>query len=409
MPLPPRIPYAQGVPHPVFRWRSCIVGVLAACLWPASAAFAGQTPEDIPDLIRALRRRPPSSNQSASEPQTAILPTISSNPAIGVAVGALMSRSVRRGGVDSRMSTVHASVQFTTESQIVAAVRNDVHSRDDLWSVVGDTRLAKFQQRAPPLGSDVAEGAAAAVVQYDWIRLYQTAYRQLRGPLHVGLGYHLDTFKNMRPADDDDPAEALPPQVADASPATAIASGLSLGAMFDSRDNSLNASRGLYGRASYYYNPVFLGSDHDWQSLQLEGRAFVKLPSARRQVLALWTQAWYTLDGQPPYFSLPSPGWDTYGRSGRGYAAGLLRGNDWVYGEAEYRLDLMSNGLVGMVAFVNASNLSDIDGTYGGRAVGGGTGVRVKMSKHSGTNLAMDVSWGRYGQVGVWFGLNEAF
>ena len=392
--------------HRVVCRRSWAAVVLGLCLWPAAGTLAGQMPADIPDLIRGLRHQPLSANRSADEPQMSILPTISSNPAIGVSIGALMSRAVRRGGAASRMSTVHASVQFTTEKQIIGALRNDLHSRTDAWSLVGDMRLAKFTQRAPPLGTDVVEDAASAVVQYNWIRLYQTAYRQLRGPFHVGLGYHLDAFRDMKPADED--AE-LPPAVAGAYPATTVASGLSLDALFDSRDNSLNANRGFYGRASYYYNPAFLGSDHDWQSLQLEGRGYVRLPSERRQLLAIWTQAWYTLDGQPPYFSLPSPGWDTYGRSGRGYAAGLLRGNDWVYGEAEYRLDLMNGGLVGMVAFVNASNLSDIDGVYGGWAVGAGTGVRVKMSKRSGTNIAMDVSWGRYGQVGVWFGLNEAF
>lgn len=371
-----------------------------------SAPAAAQAPADIPDLIRALRHQPPSSNQSATEPQTSILPTISSNPAIGVAVGALMSRAVRRGGADSRMSTVHASVAFTTESQIIAAIRNDLHSRNDRWSLVGDSRLAKFQQAAPRLGSGVPADAPVAAVKYNWIRLYQTAYRQVRGPFHLGLGYHLDAFMDMKPAEDED---VLPPDVAGGYPATTVTSGVSLDALFDSRDNPLNASRGFYARASYYYNPVFLGSDRDWQSLQLDGRAYVKLPSERRQILAVWTQVWQRLDGRPPYLSLPSPGWDTYGRSGRGYAAGKLRGRDWVYGEAEYRLDLMASGLVGMVGFVNASTLSDAAGHYGGWAVGAGTGVRVKLNKRDGTNIAMDVAWGRDGKVGVWFGLNEVF
>lgn len=372
---------------------------------PAWPALAQQAPADIPDLIRLLRKQPPSTNQSADEPQTSILPTISSNPAIGVSFGALMSRAVRRGGPDSRLSTVNASVAFTTKSQIIAAVRNELHSANDAWSIVGDARLAKFQQAAPRLGTDRPADSNTLALKYNWIRLYETAYRQVRGPFRLGLGYHLDAYMNQEPAD----AEVeLPPELGPV-PSTTVASGLSLDALFDSRDNSLNASRGFYGRASYYYNPTFLGSDHDWQSLQLDGRAYVKLPSDRRQILAVWTQLWQRLDGRPPYLSLPSPGWDTYGRSGRGYAAGKLRGRDWMYGETEYRLDLMSSGLVGMVGFVNASNLSDADGQYGGWAVGGGTGVRVKLKKRDGTNIAMDVAWGRYGKVGVWFGLNEVF
>jgi hypothetical protein len=387
------------------RWPQIAVVALCGAFWLPPAAFAQQAPADIPDLIRLLRKQPPSTNQSADEPQTSILPTISSNPAIGVSFGALMSRAVRRGGADSRLSTVHASVAFTTKSQIIAAVRNDLHSSNDKWSIVGDARLAKFQQAAPRLGTDQPDGSDVLALKYNWIRFYETAYRQVRGPFQIGLGYHLDAYMDMRPAD----AEVELPPEAGELPTTTVASGVSLGALFDSRDNSLNASRGFYGRATYYYNPTFLGSDYEWQSLQLDGRAYVKLPSERRQILAVWTQLWQRLDGRPPYLSLPSPGWDTYGRSGRGYAAGKLRGRDWMYGETEYRLDLMSSGLVGMVGFVNASNLSDADGHYGGWAVGGGTGVRVKLNKRDGTNIAMDVAWGRYGKVGVWFGLNEVF
>jgi outer membrane protein assembly factor BamA len=284
-------------------------------------------------------------------------------------------------------------------------VRNDLHSPSDAWSLVGDVRLAKYFQRAPQLGSDTPVDAATIDVDYDWIRLYQTAYRQVRGPFHVGLGYHLDSYLSIEPRD----SATLPPEVADTFPVTTVASGVSLDALFDSRDNALNASSGLYGRASYYYNPEFLGSDRDWQSLQLEGRAYVRLPSERRQVLAAWTQSWQTVEGEPPYFNLPSVGWDTYGRTGRGYPAGRLRGKDWIYVEAEYRVDLMRNGLLGAVAFVNGDSFSDASGVYGSWAAGGGMGVRVKLNKKYGTNVAMDFAWGRDGSRGVWFGLNEAF
>lgn len=386
----------------VARWPLSVAVVL--CVGIAPAAFAEQTPADIPDLIRAIRHQPPSSNQSASEPQTSILPTISSNPGIGVSFGAIMSRAVRRGGPSSRLSTVYASVAFTTKSQIVVAVRNDLQSRSDAWLIVGDARVAKFLQQAPRLGTGWPDSDAPDL-KYNWIRLYQTAYRKVRGPLHLGMGYHLDSFMDMRPAEAD---VELPPE-ARPLPSAATASGVSLDALFDSRDNSLNASRGFYGRASYYYNPVFLGSDSDWQSMQLEARAYVKLPSERRQILAAWTQWWQRLEGRPPYLTLPSPGWDTYGRSGRGYAAGALRGRDWKYVETEYRLDLMRSGLVGMVGFVNASNLSNAEGHYGGWAAGGGAGFRVKLNKRDGTNIAIDVAWGRDGKAGVWFGLNEVF
>jgi outer membrane protein assembly factor BamA len=178
--------------------------------------------------------------------------------------------------------------------------------------------------------------------------------------------------------------------------------------LIDTRDNALNASRGLYARASYFAFPKWMGSDSTWHAWQFEGRAYAPLPSPRRQVLAFWGLASLTASGDPPYFNLPAVGWDTYGRTARGYPAGRFRGRDWVYGEAEYRLDLLQNGLLGAVGFINASTLSDEAGTYQSWAPGGGAGVRIKLNKRHGTNIAMDFGFGR-GSNGIWFGLNEAF
>ena len=79
-----------------------------------------------------------------------------------------------------------------------------------------------------------------------------------------------------------------------------------------------------------------------------------------------------------------------------------------MYGEAEYRVDLLRNGFVGAVGFLNASTLSDEDGAYGSWAPGGGGGLRFKLNKRYGTNIAIDFGFGR-GSHGIWFGLNEAF
>ena len=64
--------------------------------------------------------------------------------------------------------------------------------------------------------------------------------------------------------------------------------------------------------------------------------------------------------GVAPYFDLPGTGLDTYGRSARGYGEGQFRGERLAYGEVEYRGTLMRNGLLGMVAFVNATTISNL-------------------------------------------------
>jgi hypothetical protein len=80
--------------------------------------------------------------------------------------------------------------------------------------------------------------------------------------------------------------------------------------------------------------------------------------------------------------------------------------------EAEYRGQITRNGLVGWVAFVNASTVSNRAGgeqLFDHVAPGAGAGLRVLLNKRSKTNLAFDVGFGEKGSRGVYFVVQEAF
>ncbi len=172
--------------------------------------------------------------------------------------------------------------------------------------------------------------------------------------------------------------------------------GPSVDLMLDTRDSFINASRGWLAKASYRMSfDGFLGADSSWQKVQSR-RAH--LPAARRpsgrHTLAGWMFADAIVGGVAPYFDLPATGLDTYGRSARGYGEGQFRGERLAYGEIEYRGTLMKNGLLGMVAFVNAttiSNLAEDERLFDSVAVGAGAGLRLLINKRSKTNLCFDV------------------
>jgi hypothetical protein len=126
-------------------------------------------------------------------------------------------------------------------------------------------------------------------------------------------------------------------------------------------------------------------------------------------MLAFWGLTWLTM-GRPPYLDLPAIGWDYNNRSGRGYAQGRIRAQDLVYGEAEYRVTLSRDGLLGAVAFFNLTSASDsLTGSLQTPDPGGGVGIRIKLNKHSRTNIGIDFGFGVEGSNGVFFGTGEAF
>jgi hemolysin activation/secretion protein len=101
-----------------------------------------------------------------------------------------------------------------------------------------------------------------------------------------------------------------------------------------------------------------------------------------------------------------------YNRSGRGYIQGRIRGENFWYGEAEYRFPITNDGLLGGVAFLNATSASNLtlkQNLWDAFAPGYGIGLRVKMSKQSKTNISIDYGLGKNGSDGIYFNLQEAF
>ena len=347
-------------------------------------------------------------DEDSGETRLLVFPTVGGNPAVGLAIGALVSLTNYWGDPSTTpLSSTVASTSFTTKQQVQVVARSDLYAPNDTWHLRGDWRYYRFNERTHGLGSDRADRPAADV-NYDWYRLHQTVYRPFRFGLEAGVGYHLDVHTRIRLAEDQ-PIPTLPPGEA-TELASTISSGLSVNVVFDNRDHPLKPERGLFGRASYTFYRTGLGSDTDWDSLQLEGRVYQRLPGTRRQTVAFWGMGWLTRAGDPPYFDLPSVGWDTYGRTARGYRAGRFRGRSWIYTELEYRTDVTRNGLLGAVGFVNASTLSDFE-TRDFQQVGlvAGVGVRIKLDKERRSNVAIDLAWEREGSRGVFLALNEAF
>jgi hypothetical protein len=156
-------------------------------------------------------------------------------------------------------------------------------------------------------------------------------------------------------------------------------------------------------------SPTWLGSTDTWREFRAELRLYQRTPGPARSVVALWFMGWMTT-GHVPYFDLPAIGWDTYNRTGRGYVQGRIRSPRLLYSEAEYRIGLTHNGLLGAVGFGNLTWASDpVTSRFTPPSLAGGGGLRVKLSKRSGTNITLDYAIGPGRSRGFFFGSTEAF
>lgn len=390
---------------------------------PAGAPAPGTEAFDLIDLWRKIRHKEltPEQQAAAADPKArmrAVAPVIGYKPSTGVVFGVAGNMARFFGDpATTHISSTVASLTFSSKQQTSLSIRFSVFRPDDRWLVDGDNRLQWTSQDTFGLGTATPPDDPVNM-KFDYIRLYDTAYRKLYPNVYAGIGFHYSAHTNVAPGKDAEAAWSDSPYVTYSEthgfPLDAQTSaGVSANLRVDSRDNSINPDRGWL--ASVSYRPFFegiLGGDSTWQELYVDTRTYKKLDAAGRRKFAFWLWGDMVTGGVAPYMDLPATGMDKYGRSGRGYAEGRFRGERLLYGEVEYRTTLTSNGLLGMVLFLNTTTLSNSatgERLFDDFATGAGAGLRVLLNKRSKTNLCFDVGVGRQGSRGIYLAVEEAF
>lgn len=307
----------------------------------------------------------------------------------------------------AKMSTISASATYTQNKQFYVPVESNISSKNNLYKFIGDYRFYKYPQSTFGLGSK-APLHNEDPMDYTYFRFYETILRKIKGNFFAGMGYNLDyhwniSHKGMRNGNQSDFGRYDPSH-------STVSSGITLNALYDSRNNLINAKKGVYANFQFRNNLQALGSKRNWESITVDLRKYFLFPGRSKNVLAFWSYNTLITFGKPPYLDLPSTGWDSYNSTGRGFIQGRYRGTKMVYLESEYRCRITSNGLLGAVFFANSeafaggpkSQLESFQTGYG-------TGVRIKLNKQSDTNLAIDYGFGTQGSKGLFIAVGEVF
>jgi len=361
-----------------------------------------------------------------------ILPIPGYSPALGFVLGGGASASILLGDRETtNLSSSLANMTITSKKQLNVNIRTNIYTSNNKWILQGDYRLLLFSQPTYGLGINflntgdfnlngisVSNDIDEQPMRFNYIRFYENVYRQLNGPWYAGLGLNIDHHY------------AIEDQLLDInSPMTShydysnkngfsiekyATNGITFNLLYDSRDNSVNPLRGHFGQLTFRENAKFIGSSQSSSTIYYEYRTYLNLGEYKncKHILAFWTWGQLVTSGKLPYLATPSVGWDMYNRSGRGYIQGRIRGENLAYSEAEYRFPISKNGLLGGVAFLNATTASNsmvCQPIFDAFAVGYGAGLRVKMNKKTNTNISIDYGRGRNSSGGIYFNLQEAF
>lgn len=368
---------------------------------------------DLIDLAKSLFHISPKKIRTERDKKIyfSILPVSSAVP--GGSGRALITSTTAATYLGPRKTTNISSATFTPylnfKGRYGLPLRSSIWLPNNEWLIQGDIRFLVYPQYTWGLGSQAAN-ATPTLVDYKYIRFYQSALKQIKPYFFAGLGYNLDYRFNIST---DDPNVDLKQytKYEYGTEKNSFSSGLSLNLLYDTRNNSLNPLPGMYGNFIYRVNPGFLGSNNSWSSVYLDVRKYISLNPAKpiqQNTLALWSYMWTSLSNKVPYLDLPSVGWDPLNRSGRGMEQNRYRGKSLFYLEAEYRRDITNNGLLGFVVFSNVNSVSGSGALFTSWKPAAGTGLRVKFNKASKTNIGMDYGFSK-GFSGLTFNIGETF
>ncbi|UKB82598.1 BamA/TamA family outer membrane protein [Chryseobacterium sp. MEBOG06] len=312
-----------------------------------------------------------------------------------------------------KISNITTSYTYSQYKQTIFPLYANIWTRENKINFISDFKYLNYPSEVYGLGgkriSIEANSNTAYTVNFKYIKLHQSIMFKALKDFYVGGGIYYDQFWSIKITDS--LGKRINHILSRDLKTSERASGLAVKALYDNRLNQINPQNGEYLSITYRPNFTFLGSQSNWSSLQIDARKYVRFPANSENTLAFWGFAWLTTSKTiPPYLMLPSTGWDDQNNMGRGYIQSRFRGKNMYYYENEYRFGITRNGLLGGVVFANVQSFSaDLSDEYKKLLFGYGVGLRIKLNKHSSTNLAIDYGFGQNNSHGFFANIGEVF
>ena len=134
------------------------------------------------------------------KPMMAFAPVIGAKPSSGVLLGAAGNVAFFRGDpATTRISSLVASVTFSTKKQTSLTNRFTMFGAENRWRLDGDHRFQWTSLDTYGLGTS-ADTHVGIVADFDFFRLHHTAYYRLRPALYAGAGLYFDNHTGLAPA-----------------------------------------------------------------------------------------------------------------------------------------------------------------------------------------------------------------
>ncbi len=321
----------------------------------------------------------------------------------GAGVGAKFLFKPRGVGADTRTSNIPISVQYTLNNQFVLYSGYTVFFNHENYLLKGNVEHSSFPRLFYGVGNHTPL-SNEEVYDYRYTLVEPLLLRRVAGKLFVGGGLRHVRVSDVRLADNG----LLIKSETDGEPVSGArgsrSSGLETALTYDTRDNVLNAQRGILAEVTHGWYGQKLGGQYRYELTKVDLRQYFRPFAGRKHVVAYQLYGYFAT-GLVPLMELGALGG---GDLMRGYYEGRYLDRNYAAAQVEYRLPLTHR--FGLVGFVSAGRVAPRlrDFALGGLHPAVGTGLRFKLVKAENLNLRFDAALGDSGGT-FYFNVAEAF
>jgi outer membrane protein assembly factor BamA len=181
-----------------------------------------------------------------------------------------------------------------------------------------------------------------------------------------------------------------------------IGSALGLVAVFDNRDNVINAYRGKFAEVSTYFYDKLIGSTFSFFAVNIRYQQYWQIK--RKHILATQTKIRFS-SGNVPFLDLSTLGDDDILR---GYPKNRFRDKNFMATQLEYRFPLFWR--FGMVVFAGVGDVFNktADLRLSALKYSVGSGLRLVVNPAERLNIRFDYGYGKEGGY-FYFVVAESF
>ena len=332
-----------------------------------------------------------------------IAPVLSFEPSTnwGAGVGAKILFKFKGSGEETRTSNLPISALYTLNNQVILSSGYTIFFNQEKWYLTGNIEFSKFPQSYYGVGNTTLE-KAEEVFSFDRYLIEPLLLKKVYKKLFIGGGLRYNIIGNTELEPEGNLIREMPTGFDGSASA-----GVELAAVWDNRDNVLNAQKGSFVEFKQAFYQKSLGGTHQFRFNQLDARTYIKPWRRKDDIIAFNVFSRFAW-GNVPVAELSVLGG---AERGRGYKEGRYRDLNTITAQMEYRWQVWER--FGMVFYGGVGDVFDRFSNIelDKLKYNTGLGLRLKIVKEENLNIRFDYGFGFGFQFthNFYLGIAEAF